>query len=81
MDRYVPSPSSYGMPAVPRKGTVDAALPKYFDSPLTCFFWHQNGVCNKRGDLCSYAQWNTDNLASAPINIPGRTYTTQEPRL
>jgi hypothetical protein len=50
---------------------LDTSLPKNFDKPLTCFFWHQFGRCNKRDVDCAYAHWDTGFMASAPINLPG----------
>ena len=73
MDRYVPSDggavtcSSLSR----RRESIDISLPKNFDKPLTCFFWHQNGRCNKRDNDCAYAHYHTGHLAAAPINLPG----------
>lgn len=46
----------------------DITLPKNFENPLTCFFWHANGRCNKRDEDCNYAHWETGFLAVAPVN-------------
>ncbi|KAF2026951.1 hypothetical protein EK21DRAFT_115323 [Setomelanomma holmii] len=73
MNRYIPAADRCrsSRPDVFRRGNLDTSLPKNFDKPLTCFFWHQNGRCNKRDEDCAYAHWNTGHLATAPINLPG----------
>lgn len=48
----------------------DKSLPKNFAKPLTCFFWKQNGKCNKRDVDCAYAHWETGYLAAAPVSLP-----------
>ncbi|KAF1847518.1 uncharacterized protein K460DRAFT_257681, partial [Cucurbitaria berberidis CBS 394.84] len=48
----------------------DLSLPKNFNKPLTCFFWHQYGRCNKRDVDCAYAHWDTGFLAAGPIHLP-----------
>ncbi|KAH7065927.1 hypothetical protein BKA63DRAFT_426720 [Paraphoma chrysanthemicola] len=71
MDRYVPvDPSRLTHRDAPRTSSVDTSLPKNFEKPLTCFFWHQNGRCNKRDEDCAYAHWNTGHFAGAPIKLP-----------
>jgi hypothetical protein len=65
MDRYTPT-----------LHRDNKTLPKHFSPPLTCFFWSQNGRCNKRDVDCAYAHYLTGHLAAAPINIPGRTYSS-----
>jgi len=45
----------------------DTSLPKNFPQPLTCFFWHQNGRCNKRDIDCAYAHYDTGFMAGAPV--------------
>jgi hypothetical protein len=57
--------------AVEVRKPADSALPKNFDKPMTCFFWHQFGRCNKRDVDCAYAHWDTGFMAGAPINLPG----------
>ena len=46
---------------------LDKSLPKNFPQPLTCFFWHQNGRCNKRDIDCAYAHYDTGFMAGAPV--------------
>ncbi|KAH7067776.1 hypothetical protein FB567DRAFT_458065 [Paraphoma chrysanthemicola] len=76
MDRYVPvNPYRFTYRDALRTSNVDTSLPKNFERPLTCFFWHQNGRCNKRDEDCAYAHWNTGHFAGAPINIPGLVST------
>jgi hypothetical protein len=70
MDRYVPSTNRPTATTPPNDHKI---LPKHFSPPLTCFFWSQNGRCNKRDVDCAYAHYLTGHLAAAPINIPGRT--------
>lgn len=73
MDRYMPGERRRSSrPDTPRVGNADTSLPKNFEKPLTCFFWHQNGRCNKSDEACAYAHWDTGHVAGAPINIPGR---------
>jgi hypothetical protein len=72
MDRYVSyDDGAMSPPLSRRRDTFDTSLPKNFEKPLTCFFWHQNGRCNKRDDDCAYAHYNTVHPAGAPINLPG----------
>lgn len=49
------------------RSDLDKSLTKNFPQPLTCFFWHQNGRCNKRDIDCAYAHHNTGFMASAPV--------------
>ncbi|KAH6877949.1 hypothetical protein BKA58DRAFT_465687 [Alternaria rosae] len=49
------------------RSDLDKSLPKNFPQPLTCFFWHQNGQCNKRDIDYAYAHHNTGFMASAPV--------------
>ncbi|KAF2248259.1 hypothetical protein BU26DRAFT_605758 [Trematosphaeria pertusa] len=56
-----------------RNKSIDVSLPKHFVAPITCFFWHHFGRCNKRDEDCAYAHWDTGYLAAAPINIVSAT--------
>ena len=47
--------------------SLDKSLPKNFPQPLTCFFWHKNGRCNKRDIDCAYAHYDTGFMAGAPV--------------
>lgn len=78
MDRYVPDCNRLDKPplAPPRKRHVDTLLPKNFAQPVTCFFWHQNGLCNKRDEDCAYAHWDTGRLAAAPVHVSDCKYPT-----
>lgn len=29
-----------------------STMPKHFTQPLTCFYWHKNGVCTKKDEDC-----------------------------
>lgn len=55
---------------------VDITYPKNFpNKPLTCFFWKQNGRCNKSDADCVYAHWDTGFMASSPISLSTATGT------
>ncbi|KAF2819380.1 hypothetical protein CC86DRAFT_413077 [Ophiobolus disseminans] len=75
VDRYVPATAQDGAPSssMPRKTTVNTLLPRDFDKPLTCYFWHQNGRCNKRDEDCANAHFNTGYLAMSRIGLPSHT--------
>jgi hypothetical protein len=59
-----------------RNDHVDKSLPKNFDKPLTCFFWHQAGRCNKRDIDCAYAHHDTGHYAAGPIHVASRMWVT-----
>ena len=37
-------------------GEKRTTMPKNFTQPLTCFYWHTYGYCNKSDDQCLYAE-------------------------
>lgn len=51
----------------PQGEPSDRTMPKNFPQPLTCFYWHTQGRCNKSDEECWYAHCDTGVYASAPI--------------
>ena len=46
-------------------------MPKDFSQPLTCFYWHTYGVCQKSDNDCLYAHYPTGVIAAAPVSLNG----------
>lgn len=58
--------------SLPEGLASQGSMPKNFATPLTCFFWKNNGRCSKSDEDCWYAHYDTGVVAAAPVTVGGR---------